>query len=191
MTSRSVSSRAKLVRTSTTIATFVSFSNTLLLFPIASPFTPFLPSTSSPSSSHRRSLFHSTEKFTTSLRNNKISSNTNITARSSIETAVIMSPASTIPSNGERASQNIPTFDGSDEKSKATDFANYFCAVRLATSDWISISNSRDHIYIFCVNRLMPILLLSRVTRFSFLLWAHFVSLVCTTLPSKADADGS
>lgn len=32
------------------------------------------------------------------------------------------------PNNGGRASQNIPTFDGSDEKSKATDFANYFCA---------------------------------------------------------------
>jgi hypothetical protein len=35
------------------------------------------------------------------------------------------------------ASQNIPTFNGSDEKSKATDFANYFCAVRCVAFDWV------------------------------------------------------
>jgi hypothetical protein len=135
MTSRTISSRAKLVRTTTTIATFVSYSNTLLLFPIASPFTPFLPSTSSSSLSQRRSHFLSSDKFTTSSPNRKLNGKTNTTTRSSTETAVIMSSASTIPSNGERASQNIPTFDGSDEKSKATDFANYFCAVRLAAFD--------------------------------------------------------
>ncbi|KAL3816909.1 hypothetical protein ACHAXA_009104, partial [Cyclostephanos tholiformis] len=76
-----------------------------------------------------RSRFHSSDKLTTSSPIRISSGNTTTTARSSIKTAAIMPSASTISSNGERASQNIPTFDGTDEKSKATDFANYFCAV--------------------------------------------------------------
>jgi hypothetical protein len=147
MTSRGISSRAKFVRTTTTIATFVSYSNCLLLFPIASPFALFPPSTSSSSLSQGRSRFHSSDKLTTSSPIRISSGNTTTTARSSIKTAAIMPSASTISSNRERASQNIPTFDGTDEKSKATDFANYFCAVRLAAFDWISNSQRSYHFF--------------------------------------------
>ena len=131
MTSSSISSRAKskFVRTTTTIATIFSYSICLLLPPLASTFSPFLllpSSISSPSSSHERSRFHSTSP---QHRNTNRNRNTQTDTRSSILTAAstaIMSSAN--PNNGSRASQNIPTFDGSDEKSKATDFANYFCA---------------------------------------------------------------
>jgi len=135
MTSSSISSRAKFVRTTTTIATIFSYSICLLLPPLASTFSPFLllpSSISSPSSSHERSRFHSTgTEIATSPqhRNTNRNRNTQTNNRSSILTAAstaIMSSAN--PNNGGRASQNIPTFDGSDEKSKATDFANYFCA---------------------------------------------------------------
>lgn len=123
MTSRSILSRAKFVRTTTTIATIFSYSNSsLILLPTASSFSPFLPSISSPSSSRRRSRFYFTDAETTTPPNRKSNRNTNTPNRSSILTAASAAIMS--------ASQNIPTFNGSDEKSKATDFANYFCAVR-------------------------------------------------------------
>lgn len=160
MTSSSISSRTKFVRTTTTIATIFSYSICLLLPPLASTFSPFLllpSSISSPSSSHERSRFHSTgTEIATSPqhRNTNRNRNTQTNTRSSILTATstaIMSSAN----NGGRASQNIPTFDGSDEKSKATDFANYFCACECMVHNTICFA--------YCSRYLIPHLILVHI----------------------------
>ena len=193
MTSSSISSRTKFVRTTTTIATIFSYSICLLLPPLASTFSPFLllpSSISSPSSSHERSRFHSTgTEIATSPqhRNTNRNRNTQTNTRSSILTAAstaIMSSAN--PNNEAEPRRTSQPSMGATRNPRPPTLPIIFVHV----SVWYTVPND----FAYCSRYLIRYLIL-----YLFILWCAMRVLLMlltslirrATVSPEADVDGS